>query len=1099
LRDAIGPDMDNACFALMTLEELLIRLGYHGSPHFRRRGDGCFESVPGYGHIFRHAEAKTKRGDQGWSVEGVYGLGDLASQPERFVPVVYVCKARDESDADELHRLVWNQDVVPYVVVHTPRGIKVYCGFHYESHADAGEQPGVLQAMTAFDQAQAIVDLFQAQAVDKGDLWKNPRLQMDPSRRVYHRLLHNLRDLDKWLRGPGELTKETSHALIGKYVYLRYLRDRDILSDKRLEEWRIEKASVFHRDATRAGLAAIAEKLEDWLNGEIFPLPLSGPNAPRNEHIQRVAATFAGDDIGESNWQLHFDFRAYDFSYIPIETLSLIYEQFLHAGDDELANARGKKPKSKGRKAEAYYTPLPLVNFMLAELEERLPLKRGMRVFDPSCGSGAFLVQAYRRLIEKTFPHGAAGPKPKPAELRDLLESGIFGVDLDRDACQVTQLSLALTLLDYVDPPDLTRYPSFQLPSLRENNILEGNFFELDPKLRAISGKEGFDWLVGNPPWKQLKTSDHAGHDQPVWDWMRRNTEKSPVGMYQTAQAFAWEAPCYLANNGECALLVPAMCLVEEPSEEFRKIFFRRYEVRVVANFANLAEVLFDGRSRLPAAAFFYRPRPDRAVGGHEESITTYSPFVANQEATRPLAMGERRELWNLVVNRGEIRSLGLSDVLTGSGLPWKLAMWGTPWDERLIQRLEKKWSSFEMLEEKGLVLVSEGPQLCMNAKRDYERETGEREEELATAEEATDLNFERKDDLFGQPVLDMNKLKRLRHVFSAPRSALTKNSRRYVCLIHGKSGLDVCHPPHIAVSASRNFAFYSDDYFIIPKTQLGIISPSEDKSFLKALALFLSSDFTFYHQFFRSTQMGLKRPVATLKALRRLPVPILNATRSELADWENLHAKLAGCSPRPLHPKTSKENQKSLFSEEHEDLKPLLQQLDNLSAQALGLDERERALIRDFVRVRFVLDDGQLGFEAVREPTDDELWTYGRRLKEDLDNFLDEAAGRLHHVTVVRAEESAMVEVDLTRDRQAGGKIRVLSATSDEAGKFRRTRERLLEERAQWVYFDRNLRIYRGHQTYLFKPLQRFHWTESAAMMDAGDLIAETLSPPVQ
>jgi len=73
--------------------------------------------------------------------------------------------------------------------------------------------------------------------------------------------------------------------------------------------------------------------------------------------------------------------------YIPIETLSVIYEQFLHAED-------------KGKDAGAYYTPVPLVNFMLQEMEEHSPLRPGMRVLDASCGSGAFLVQCYRRLIE---------------------------------------------------------------------------------------------------------------------------------------------------------------------------------------------------------------------------------------------------------------------------------------------------------------------------------------------------------------------------------------------------------------------------------------------------------------------------------------------------------------------------------------------------------------------------------------------------------------------------------------------------------------------------------------------------------------------------
>ena len=46
-----------------------------------------------------------------------------------------------------------------------------------------------------------------------------------------------------------------------------------------------------------------------------------------------------------------------------------------------------------------------------------------------------------------------------------------------------------------------------------------------------------------------------------------------------------------------------------------------------------------------------------------------------------------------------------------------------------------------------------------------------------------------------------------------------------------------------------------------------------------------------------------------------------------------------------------------------------------------------------------------------------------------------------------------------------------------------------------QWLYFERNLRVYEGRKTYLFKPMQRFHWTESQALTDASEIIAETLS----
>ncbi len=59
--------------------------------------------------------------------------------------------------------------------------------------------------------------------------------------RVDWKLLGELRVLDNWLQDTGGLDKGVAHALIGKYVYLQYLKDRDILSGRKLAFWGIPK------------------------------------------------------------------------------------------------------------------------------------------------------------------------------------------------------------------------------------------------------------------------------------------------------------------------------------------------------------------------------------------------------------------------------------------------------------------------------------------------------------------------------------------------------------------------------------------------------------------------------------------------------------------------------------------------------------------------------------------------------------------------------------------------------------------------------------------------------------------------------------------
>lgn len=397
----------------MQVAELLDELGYLDSPSYLSNRKRAFGTVPDFGHIFRAAKERL-------SLCGVYSLRpSFGNDGPIATPVVYVCRADSEQAADEVHRRVWNQDVVPFLLVHTPIGVKLYSGFRHE-FGKQGQQRGILEPLTKFNDLPALIDHFSASSIDSGNLWRVRGVQVTPEYRVNWKLLRNLQTLDSVLQKKG-LSKNASHALIGKYVYLHYLRDRDILSPKKLDRWRIDPTTVFGHKATIEGLSAVVDNLNDWLNGHVFPLSFQGPDAPKQDHVEYVAGVFDGDDVSTSGErQLSLDFQAYDFSFIPIETLSIVYEQFLHVPTTD-----GKK--THGRETGSYYTPIPIVNMMLAELEERRPLEKGMRVLDPSCGSGAFLVQCFRRLIEKEFPPGT---KPRPAELRTLLENHIFGVDV---------------------------------------------------------------------------------------------------------------------------------------------------------------------------------------------------------------------------------------------------------------------------------------------------------------------------------------------------------------------------------------------------------------------------------------------------------------------------------------------------------------------------------------------------------------------------------------------------------------------------------------------------------------------------------------------
>jgi len=1038
----------------MELKEVLATLGYEGSRGYLPASQ--LQSDPDNAHIYRKAQHEC-------GLAGVYTLrGSEFGVAQADVPVVYLCTADSEAQAADIHRRVWNQNIVPFLIVVSPRSVRLYSGFRFAQAAQRDfddHQSGILRIIQDFNEVASSLSAFRAESIDTGDLWKQWGRSVTPETRVDWELLGNLEKLDDWLVDDGIDDRLLSHAIIGKFVYLRYLRDRQILSDRKLQEWGVEAAEVFSRDAKLESFKIVVDGLDDWLNGSVFPIADYRLRQLGVQRLRQVAAIFQGDTL---YGQLHLDFKKYDFSFIPIETLSVIYQQFLHATEQ-------KSGKSKGRQRGAYYTPVPLVNFILDQLDTRRPLRSDMRVIDASCGSGVFLVQCYRRLIEQQVRENTDNT-PKPVDLRDLLINHIFGIDTDTDACQIAELSLILTLLDYIKPPDLTQ-TRFKLPALRGTNIFHGNAFDHVEEWDARLFKQGFDWVVGNPPWTELKPEELDPLDRPVLEWMQANKAERPTGGNQAAEAFAWRACDLSSPRGVVGLLIPAMTLFKYESKPFRESFFEKNDVWSVANFSNLAEILFAGRSRVPAAAIFFsyrhcdeKPQP--------EMVEIYSPLVANQVLHDPGGSGRRLDVWNIVVNASEIREVRYRELASGDALPWKIATWGSPFDDRLLRIISRRWPTLGALEERGDLIISQG--LELRAKRDDKAEELDPHPELS-----------------GKAILDVDPLKKQRYLFRFPDEAIRNVPANETYVRKGRYSLpiSVCKPPHVIVSAARTFTVFENDFLIVPARQIGITSGNANAPFLRALALYLNSDFVRYHQFLTSPQLGIKRDVATLKALRSLPVP-LGTTLPSLARWEDLYRKTQKLSDEGV----------SLDEIDRGDIPPelsaVLQELNELTNKALKLDVRERAAVHDLVHVRLALIDGKVGQPATRTPRKGELEAYARALQAELDGFLGEDVAARHRIQILCDQRSGMIEIEPIRNTMKSQPISISEVGEDADGEFERTRNLLIQKRSQWVYFDRNLKAYDGLKTYLFKPMRLMHWTESQAMSDASEVIAETLQP---
>jgi len=1026
----------------MRTDELIQALGFSDSPRFLRKEDELGQ-VPQCAQIFRRAFREC-------GVRGIYLLRDDAG--EAAAPALYVAEAKSASEADNIHRRVWNQNVVPFVLVCTQEGIRLYSGFHYRS-PDSSTPPGqrgVLEVLVGFGDVLERLKDVRASAIDEGTLWRTRGEQLDPSTRVDWRLLENLKALGKWLRSDGGLVPSVAHSLIGKFVYLRYLRDRRILSDRKLAELGVDGNAAFGRNATIGGVRALIESVDRWLNGSVFPFPFSGGMAPKTEHVRRVAGVFLGDD--PVSGQLHLDFRAYDFSFIPIETLSVIYEQFLSA-------------EEQNREKGAYYTPIHLVNLMLSELDDMRRLEPGRTVLDPSCGSGAFLVQCYRRLVERCI---AGKRKTHPPDLRNLLVNSVFGIDRDNDACQVTALSLLLAMLDYVEPPDVCK-----LPNLIGQNIFVGDFFDPDPRSTRV-GARRYDWVVGNPPWIQAGKQVAQDPDAHTRRWMDAHALTHPVTNNDVAEAFAWKAMEHVAPEGAVGLLLPAMTLFKD-STSFRKRYFTENDVAAVANFTNFRRDLFV-KAETPAAALF--AWGSRKSGAEErETIAVFSPLVANQETNRTQP-GMRREPWVITVSSSELQRVSRSDIREGEMLPWKVAMWGGPRDMHLL-RSTQEFRTLNAFATKHGLKISAGL-------------------ELRDREDSTE-GIEPVPEVAGKLELNVNALKNEGRLYTFPSTAFNTvaPSKAFVRKGRGTLPLSICRPPHVIVSAARTFATFSADFIVVPPRQIGIAGDAKQTALLKTLALYLNSDFVAYHEFFKSPQGGVREGRSTLEALKNLPVPLDKLSTNDITSWAKLYDELATTQRKLWQAKARAEVPKRAVDSTSLEarISELEAETNTAVSKLFGLTDEERMLVQDLVHVRRRLADGLVPPDVVRKPKPKELDAYARCLERALDHAIDESEARRHVVTVVLDGTSGMVRIELAPMKGRTARRRVVDASEPVAEAFRKVRERMQRERGQWLYFDRNLFLFEGGSTYILKALQRLWWTESQALADADHLVAEALT----
>ncbi|QQR73908.1 MAG: N-6 DNA methylase [Holophagales bacterium] len=412
------------------------------------------------------------------------------------------------------------------------------------------------------------------------------------------------------LRNAGLTVDELNYAVqatIDRILFLRIAEGRGAELYGRLLA--LTNGSEIYRRLT-----ALYREADERYNSGIFDFK-----------ADKLTLTLALDDkvIRPLLKALYYPESPYEFSVLPAEILGNVYEQFLGKVIRLTPAGRAKveeKPEVK-KAGGVYYTPSYIVDYIVENtvgklLEGRSPKEMAkLRVVDPACGSGSFLLSAYQKLLdahlawyrehepkkhkEAVFEGPGSDWRLTTAKKREVLLNSIFGVDIDRQAVEVTKLSLLLKCLEGETNESLrqlTLYGERALPSLDKNiqcgNSLispdallrhTGGLFPDEDELRRINPFDwqkafpevfksgGFDVVIGNPPYG-------ADYDEQGKLFFQSHFAYRK-GKPETYLFFLEKGLLLLAPDGLLGFIMPNAWLTNHYGVQVRQLVFRESRI----------------------------------------------------------------------------------------------------------------------------------------------------------------------------------------------------------------------------------------------------------------------------------------------------------------------------------------------------------------------------------------------------------------------------------------------------------------------------------------------------------------------------------------
>ena len=611
-------------------------------------------------------------------------------------------------------------------------------------------------------------------------------------------LLDNISFLTSELKNTYHLQFATK--LVLRLIFIRYLIDRGVDLDygNFSTNIRNSQAEFLRIVRNKESIYKLFAHLKSKFNGNLFEFETEIDCIELNDQVfELLSGFFSSKEI--LNCRQQSLFALYDFNIIPVELISNIYEILI-----------GKQTRDK---ENAFYTPNYLVEYILDRtVTKTLKEKSSFTVLDPSCGSGVFLVDSYRRIVQENL--GGNLYSDDDAYLKQLLTNNIYGIDINEDAIDVTIFSLYLTILDYKDPKTLSK---FTLPDLKGRNLFVSDFFDEERLLPLAEKNIAFDYIIGNPPWGNVKDGLHMSYCKTrCYNDMQQNNEIS--------RSFVFRAKDFCSINTTCCFILHSKLLYNQksPAVRFRKFLLKETEIHDVIELSSVRKLLFKN-ANAPATIFTFKYSEHNNLN-HLFTYTSIKPNVFFK-------------LFHVIcVERNDIKRIAQS-LLFAHDWAWKTIVYGSAYDFETIIKLKNEYRTIQQ------ALDEQTPPIIKGAGVEYQ-------------------DGDKKDasHLLGRQLLDSQN--GVEHFFINSRCTTLFNKHQ----IHRPRDSRLFEPPYILTPTGidcNNYKLksaYSEDSFVSKKTMYIIKGNIENKSFLLNLVGLLNSSLYAYLNLMLGTSIGIER-----------------------------------------------------------------------------------------------------------------------------------------------------------------------------------------------------------------------------------------------